>query len=100
MRRLFVLLFTPWIALCLYGSSRASAATYPDNGAAPTAQVLSARVVQERHGVNAPSSALPFTGTDALMLATFGAAVLLPGIGLLVVARRHRGEGIAQGASA
>jgi hypothetical protein len=34
---------------------------------------------------------LPFTGTDALVLVCFAAAVLIPGVGLLIVSRRQRG---------
>jgi hypothetical protein len=90
-RRLFVLLVTPWMALCLYGTARASAAPYPDPGGSSTVQVLPAtEAAPVAHGVTQPSSTLPFTGTDALVLVCFAGAVLVPGIGLIVVSRRHR----------
>jgi hypothetical protein len=88
LRRVLVLLVTPWIVLCLYGTSRASAAPYPDSVRPSTVQVLPASAP---HGVTDVNSPLPFTGTDALVLVCFAAAVLIPGVGLLIVSRRQRG---------
>jgi hypothetical protein len=92
LRRVLVLLVTPWIVLCLYGTSRASAAPYPDSVRPSTVQVLPAsQAAPAPHGVTDVNSPLPFTGTDALVLVCFAAAVLIPGVGLLIVSRRQRG---------
>jgi hypothetical protein len=91
-RRLFVLVVTPWIVLCLHGTVRAHAAAYPDPTPPPTVQVLpaNAAATPATHGVTQPHSTLPFTGADAVVLLGFAGAVLVPGVGLLVVSRRNR----------
>ena len=76
----------------LHGTVRAHAAAYPDPTPPPTVQVLpaNAAATPATHGVTQPDSTLPFTGTDAVVLLGFAGAVLVPGVGLLVVSRRNR----------
>jgi hypothetical protein len=81
------------MALCLYGTSRASAAPHHDPGVSSIARVLPAAASEAApgaHGVTQLSSTLPLTGTDALVLVGFAGAVLVPGIGLTIVSRRQR----------
>jgi hypothetical protein len=86
-----VLLVTPWIALCLYGNARASAASTTDAARSTAAARPSSPV--PAHGVSRPAAPLSFTGADALLLVGFLGAVVVPGTGLLVVARRQRKVG-------
>lgn len=95
MRRLLVLALAPWILLTLVGVSRASAANYPGPTPPSTAVVLGAtETTAAPHGATQSGSSLPFTGGDVAMLLGFAAAVLIPGVGLLVVSRRRSAGGL------
>ena len=96
MRRLLVLALAPWVLLTMVGVSRASATTnYPGPTPPSTAKVLGATETKPAaHGTTSGSS-LPFMGGDVAMLLGFATAVLVPGIGLLVVSRR-RSRGLHQ----
>jgi hypothetical protein len=96
MRRLLVLALVPWMLLTFVGVSRASAATdYPGPTPPSTAGVLGATQTNTAtHGTTQSGTSLPFTGGDVAMLLGFAAAVLVPGVGLLVVSRRRSRGGL------
>jgi CRISPR-associated Cas5-like protein len=91
MRRLLVLVFVPWAMLALFGVTHAHAATYPNPPPSTTVTVLpSTESRQPAHGGSPAGASLPFTGGDALLLTGFAAAILLPGIALVLASRRRR----------
>lgn len=89
-RRVVVLLVTPWIALMMYGTARASAAPYNDPARASTVQALPAQAADATpHGATRTGSPLALTATDALVLVCFLAAIVVPGVGLVRLSRRQ-----------
>jgi hypothetical protein len=94
LHRLLFLFVTAWVACACLAGSHAYAATYPDPTTPTTVSPATAVTAPAPAASTHPSESLPFTGGDALMLAGFGAAVLVPGVALLVAARRRAGPAV------